>query len=455
MERTAVASVPSSGAHRCVVIGGGFGGINVVKELERSAVDVTLIDRHNYHLFQPLNYQVATGSLSPAEIATPLRKIFKDDKRVHVLLGEATEIDIVGRRVRVEFPVPGVDPLEVPYDSLVVAGGSSYSYFGHEQWRSLALEVKSLDSALEVRGRILQGFEAAEFESVPDKRTEWLTFVVVGGGPTGVEMAGQIAELARDTLPGEFRVANPASGQVLLVETADRVLPAMVPSLSRHAGRSLQRLGVTLLTSHTVVDVQADHVDVAATDGSTTSIPTHTVVWAAGVTASPLASLLGGASGAEVDRAGRLVVEPDLTLPGHPEVIALGDMVSVRDARTGKPRVLPGLAPVAIQQGKYAGRLIRARLEGAETTAFHYRDKGTLATIGRARAVADIHGIRLSGFVAWVTWLIVHLFYLIGFENRLIVISRWSYSFLTRGRSTRLITDVASFREDPARRRDA
>ena len=390
VERDAGESALCSGAHRCVVIGGGFGGINVVKELERSDVDVTLIDRHNYHLFQPLNYQVATGSLSPTEIATPLRKIFRDDKRVHVLLGEATAIDIAERRVLVESPAPGVDPLEVSYDTLVVAGGSSYSYFGHENWQSLALEVKSLDSALEVRGRILQGFEAAEFESVADKRTAWLTFVVVGGGPTGVEMAGQIAELARDTLPGEFRVANPASGQVLLVETADRVLPAFVPSLSRRAGRSLQRLGVTLLASHTVVDVQADHVEVAATDGSTTSIPTHTVVWAAGVTASPLAALIGSGAGAEVDRAGRVVVEPDLTLPGHPELIALGDMVSVRDARTGKTRVLPGVAPVAIQQGKYAGRLIRARLEGTETTAFRYHDKGTLATIGRTRAVADL-----------------------------------------------------------------
>ncbi|MGA8297533.1 MAG: NAD(P)/FAD-dependent oxidoreductase [Acidimicrobiales bacterium] len=440
-----------SGAHRCVVIGGGFGGINVVKGLADSAVEVTLIDRNNYHLFQALNYQVATGALSPAEIATPLRKIFRDDKRVHVLLGEATAIDLANKKVSVESPMPDVDPLDVPYDTLVVAGGSSYSYFGHEDWKSLALEVKSLDSALEVRGRILEAFEAAEFESEADKRTTWLTFVVVGGGPTGVEMAGQIAELARDTLPGEFRVANTAAGQVMLVETADRVLPSFPRSLSGRAGRALTKLGVTLLTSKTVVDVQQDHVEISS-DGSTSSIPTRTVVWAAGVTASPLAHLLGQASGATVDRAGRVVVEPDLSLPGHPEVLALGDMVALRDGRTGEEKVLPGVAPVAIQQGKYAGRLIRARLEGGETAPFHYRDKGMLATIGRARAVADLRGIHLSGFVAWVTWLVVHLFYLIGFENRLIVLSRWSYSFLTRGRSTRLITEVAAYRRESLRR---
>jgi NADH:ubiquinone reductase (H+-translocating) len=441
---------PYKGAHRCVVVGGGFAGINIVKELDRADVDVTLIDRHNYHLFQPLSYQVATGALSPAEIATPLRKIFRNDKRVHVLLGDATAVDVEGRRVHVESDLPDVDPLDVPYDTLVVAGGSSYSYFGHEDWQSLALEVKSLDSALEVRGRILQAFEAAEFESIPEKRAQWLTFVVVGGGPTGVEMAGQIVELARDTLPAEFRVANPASGQVMLVETADRVLPAFVPSLSRRAGRELEHLGVTVLTSKTVVDVQEDQVKVVSKDGSTTSIPTRTVVWAAGVMASGLASLLGAATGAAVDRAGRVLVEPDLTLPGHPELLALGDMVSVRDARTGEATVLPGLAPVAIQQGKYAGSLVRARLKGRTKKPFHYRDKGTLATIGRNRAVADIHGIHLSGFSAWVIWLVVHIFYLIGFENRLIVISRWSYSFLTRGRSSRLITEAAAFHEKTA-----
>jgi NADH dehydrogenase len=256
-------------------------------------------------------------------------------------------------------------------------------------------------------------------------------------------MAGQIAELANDTLPAEFRQSDPRTGRVLLVEMADRVLPGFAPSLSRRAARSLDRLGVTVLLDHAVVDVQPGRVEVKAGDGSVANHPTSTVVWAAGVTASPLAQSLGQATGAEVDRAGRVTVEPDLTLPGHPEVLAIGDMVRVRDAATGEARVLPGVAPVAMQQGRYAGRLIKDRLAGCHTPPFHYRDKGTLATIGRARAVADISGIRLGGFVAWVAWLAVHIFYLIGFENRMIVLLRWAYSFFTRGRGSRLITDAA------------
>jgi NADH dehydrogenase len=255
-------------------------------------------------------------------------------------------------------------------------------------------------------------------------------------------MAGQIAELARDTLPAEFRQSDPRSGQVLLVETADRALIGFAPSLSQRAVRSLERLGVTLLLGHTVVDVQPDIVEIKAADGTTRRVSTKTVVWAAGVMTSPLAQMLGEAIGVDVDRAGRLTVEPHLTLPGHPEVLAIGDMVRVRDAQTGESNVLPGLAPVAMQQGRYAGRLVKDRLRGRTTPPFHYRDKGTLATIGRARAVADVHGLRLHGFIAWVTWLAVHLFYLIGFENRMLVLLRWAYSFLTRGRGTRLITEA-------------
>ncbi len=432
-----------AGGGRCVVVGGGFGGLLAAKALSRAKVDVTLVDRHNYHLFQPLSYQVATGSLSPGEIAVPLRRIFRGDRRVRVLLGEVTGFDLARRELAVNPTVAGAPRQTVQYDTLIVAGGSSYAYFGHDDWRSLALEVKSLDSALQVRGRILQAFEAAELETDPRARARWLTFVVIGGGPTGVEMAGQIAELANDTLPAEFRQSDPRSGRVLLVEMADRVLPAFTPSLSRRAARSLEHLGVTVLTNHTVVDVRSDGVEVKSSDGTTELHATRTVVWAAGVMASPLASALGKASGAEVDQAGRLTVEPDLTLPGHPEVLALGDMVRVRDAETGEPRVLPGLAPVAMQEGRYAGRLVRDRITGRSTPPFHYRDKGTLATIGRARAVADIAGVRLSGFVAWVTWLAVHIFYLIGFENRTIVLLRWAYSFFTRGRGARLITEAA------------
>ncbi len=426
-----------------VVVGGGFAGLRAAKALGGAEVDVTLIDQHNYHLFQPLSYQVATGSLSPGEIAVPLRWIFRGKPRVRVLMGEVTGFDLERREVAIEPVIAGTRSRTIQYDTLIVAGGSSYAYFGHDEWRPNALEVKSLDSALEVRGRILEAFEAAELEDDPQARGMWLTLVVVGGGPTGVEMAGQIAELARDTLPGEFRHTDPRAGRVLLVETADRVLTAFPPSLSRRAARSLEHLGVNLVLGQTVVDIQSDQVELQAGDGVRTQIPTRTVVWAAGVTASPLARALGESSGAEVDRAGRVTVEPDLTLPGHPEVLAIGDMVRVRDPRTGKPRTFPGLAPVAMQQGRYAGRLIASRLAGHSMQPFHYRDKGTLATIGRARAVADTRGLRLSGFPAWMIWLVVHIYYLIGFEDRALVLIRWAYSFFTRGRGTRLITEAA------------
>ena len=426
-----------------VVVGGGFGGLQAVQALRDADADVTLIDRHNYHLFQPLSYQVATGSLSPGEIAVPLRWIFRRRPRVRVLMGEVAGFDLERRELAVDPAVAGTPPHTIPYDTLIVAGGSSYAYFGHDEWRELALEVKSLDSALRVRGRILQAFEAAELVDDPEERATWLTFLVVGAGPTGVEMAGQIAELARDTLPAEFRRSDPRAGRVLLVEMADRVLTAFAPSLSRRAAQSLEQLGVTLLLGQTLVDVQPEFVELQAGDGVRARIPTRTVVWAAGVTASPLARTLGEACGAEVDRAGRVAVEPDLTLPGHPEVLAIGDMVRVRDTRTGQLQTLPGLAPVAMQQGRYAGRQIVERLAGRSARPFRYRDKGTLATIGRARAVADTRGLRLSGFPAWMIWLVVHLYYLIGFENRALVLLRWSYSFFSRGRGTRLITEAA------------
>jgi NADH dehydrogenase len=425
---------------RLVVVGGGFGGLQAVKALAGADLDVTLVDRNNYHLFQPLSYQVATGSLSPAEIAVPLRHIFRGEARVRVVMGEVTGFDLERREVVLGSTVAGGSPRTIPYDILLVAAGSSYSYFGREEWRSLALEVKSLDSSLQVRGRILQAFEAAELERDPQLQASWLTFVVVGAGPTGVEIAGQIAELARHTLPAEFRDSDPRAGRVLLVEAGDRLLSALPPSLSQRAHRSLEQLGVTPLPSHTVVDVQADSVAIQVENGTTIRIPTRTVVWAAGVEASPLARTLGEACDAEVDRAGRLLVEPDLTLPGHPEVLAFGDMVRVRDSRTAQPQALPGIAPVAMQQGRYAGRLLANRLAGRPTPPFRYRNKGTLATIGRAHAVANIRGLRVSGRLAWLMWLFVHLGYLVGFENRMLVLLRWSYSFITHGRGTRLIT---------------
>jgi NADH:ubiquinone reductase (H+-translocating) len=427
---------------RVVVVGGGFGGLTAVRALARADVDVTLVDRHNYHLFQPLSYQVATGSLSPGDIAVPLRRIVRRQRNARVVLGEVTGFDLAAREVAVRAAIAGTADYALGYDMLLVAGGSSYSYFGHENWRELALEVKSLDSALQVRGRILQAFEAAEVTDDPAARADWLTFVVVGAGPTGVEIAGQIAELARDT-PTEFRHSDPRSARILLVETLDRALSAFAPSLSLSAARSLQRLGVTLMLGHTVTAIDPDGIEVAEGAGTPTRIPARTVVWAAGVTASPLAKALAEAIGAEVDRAGRVTVEADLTLPGHPEVIAFGDMVSLRSDGGGEPHALPGLAPVAIQQGRHAARLVRARLDGRETTPFRYRDKGNLATIGRARAVAEIGPLRLSGFPAWAIWLVVHIYYLIGFESRAVVMLRWAYSFFSHGRGTRLITDAA------------
>ena len=421
-----------------VVVGGGFGGLQAVARLAPAEVEIILVDRRNFHLFQPLTYQVATGALSPGEIAYPLRSIFKRFGNVHVLLAEVADFDLEARELHLS-PVEGVPVADrLGYDTLIVAGGSNYSYFGHEEWREHADEVKSLESATAVRSRLLGAFEAAEAEPDREAVDAWLTFVVVGAGPTGVEMAGQIAELARDTLRHDFRAIDPTSARILLVEALDRVLTSFPPSLSAKAERSLQRLGVTVLTSRTVTSIDGESVTISDRAGEIEQIATHTVVWAAGVTASTLAGRLAELSGADRDKAGRVTVEPDLTLPGHHEVFAIGDMVRVRGADGALD--LPGVAPVAMQQGRYAAHVIRARLEGKTTSPFHYRDKGNLATIGRASAVADIHGLQLSGFLAWATWLVVHLFYLIGFQNRLLVLIRWSISFVTHGRGARLIT---------------
>jgi NADH dehydrogenase len=422
--------------HKVVVVGGGFGGLQAVMKLRRAAVEVTLIDRRNFHLFQPLTYQVATGGLSPGEIAYPLRSIFKRSRNVKVLMAEVAGFDLDARRVRLRSTNGVPAPESVPYDTLIVAGGSHYAYFGNDEWAEYAHEVKSLESAIAVRSRTLAAFEAAEAD--PEHRDEWLTFVVVGAGPTGVEMAGQIAELARDTLRGDFRVMDPRGARILLIEAADRVLTAFPEKLSARAERSLRRLGVTPLLGHAVVGVDATSVSTKHGD-DVERIPTHTVVWAAGVAASGLAGELAQLTGAETDRAGRITVEPDLTLPGHPEVFALGDMVRVKDPG-GETVTLPGVAPVAMQQGRYAAKAIRTRLRRRQAKPFHYIDKGNLATIGRAAAVADIKGVKLSGFIAWFTWLVIHLWYLVGFQNRILVFIRWGFSFATRGRGARLIT---------------
>jgi NADH dehydrogenase len=428
-----------SEARRVVVIGGGFGGLQAALRLRRAPVEVTLVDRQNFHLFQPLTYQVATGALSPSEIAYPLRAIFRRNRNVRVLMADVAGFDLEARELHLR-PVAGIPVApSIGYDTLIVSGGSHYSYFGHDEWREHAAEVKSLESALLVRSRLLSAFEAAEQEPGAEQSAPWLTFVVVGAGPTGVEMAGQIGELARDTLKRDFRTIDPRNARILLVEAADRVLTTFPPSLSAKAERSLEKLGVTVLTRRTVIGIDGESVTIADGGGTPERVPTRTVVWAAGVTASSLAARLAEATGAELDRAGRVTVEADLTLPGHPEVFALGDMVRVRDA-SGATVTYPGVAPVAMQQGRYAAKTVRDRLKSRPAPPFRYRDKGNLATIGRGAAVADIKGVKLSGVIAWITWLVVHIWYLIGFQNRLVVLIRWFFSFVTHGRGSRVIT---------------
>jgi NADH:ubiquinone reductase (H+-translocating) len=414
---------------RVVIVGGGFGGLLAARGLKHADIQLTLVDRQNFHLFQPLAYQVATGALSSVEIASPLREILRRQRNTDVLLAEVTGFDLERRLVRVNLIASGEHDVELGYDKLVVAGGSAYSYFGHDDWAAYAPELKSLTGALELRARILSAFEAAESTRDPDARQSWLTFVVVGGGPTGVEMAGQIAELSRDSLRRDYRVVDTREAKVVLIEATDRLLGTFPESLSRRAEKSLASLGATTMLDTTVVGVDAEGVQLRSADGAESRLPARTAVWAAGVTASPLAKLLADALGTETDRAGRLPVEPDLTVAGHPEVYAIGDMVAVRDTP------LPGLAPVAMQQGRHIARSIKR----GENAPFHYHDKGNLATIGRSRAVADVKGLHFSGFLAWVLWLGLHLFYLIGFQNRFVVLTRWTFSYITRGRGARII----------------
>ncbi len=415
--------------HRVVIVGGGFGGLNAARALGRADVQVTLIDRRNFHLFQPLLYQVATGGLSPANIAAPLRAVLKQQKNTRVLLGEVVGFDLPRRLVIL------TDGME-PYDSLIVATGSQDHYFGHPEWERWAPGLKSIEEATTIRRRILSAFEKAERCTDPEECQALMTFLVVGGGPTGVELAGAIAEVAHTTLRGNFRSIDPAQARILLVEGIERILNAYPPKLSAKAVKSLNRLGVTVRTRTMVTDVQADRVTLRSGE-QTETIRAHTVLWAAGVAASPLAKALAQAAGAEVDRAGRVVVQPDLTLPRHPEIFVLGDMANYRGA-DGK--ALPGLAPVAMQQGRYAAELIQRRLHGAPPITFHYKDRGTMATIGRAAAVADLGWITFSGFIAWLAWLLIHISYLIEFQNRILVLLQWAWNYFTRNRAARLIT---------------
>ncbi|HZT79669.1 MAG TPA: NAD(P)/FAD-dependent oxidoreductase, partial [Gemmataceae bacterium] len=374
-----------------VIVGGGFGGLYAARSLRRAPVRVTLIDRRNFHLFQPLLYQVATGGLSPANIAAPLRAVLKRQKNAEVLLGEVLDIDTANRRVILR-------DREVPYDTLIVAAGARHHYFGHPEWEPLAPGLKTVEDATEIRRRILKAFEEAEREPDLEKRRPWLTFVVVGGGPTGVEMAGALGELAHHTLRNNFRHINPASAVILLIEGTDRVLPTYAPKLSAKAAKALARLGVTVRTNHMVTAVEPGAVDVKG-GGVSERILARTVLWAAGVDASPLARVLANATGAPLDRSGRVLVQPDCTLPGHPEIFVIGDMANFPH-QGGKP--LPGVAPVAMQQGEHVARLIERRLKGGSLPPFHYKDYGSMATIGRSAAVAELGSLRFNGWLAWL-----------------------------------------------------
>lgn len=411
---------------RVVIVGAGFGGLNAARALAKAAAKITIIDRKNHHTFQPLLYQVATAGLSPGEIAAPIRSIFRPYKNVEVLMDEVTGFDLE-RRV-VETADTGV-----PYDYLIVAAGARHSYFGRDDWEPFAPGLKTIEDALEIRRRVLLAFELAERQAAAGEPALALNFVVVGGGPTGVELAGTLAEIARHALAHEFRSIDPARTHIVLLEGGPRVLPAYSEDLSRSAQEQLQRLGVEVRTSTMVTQIEPGAVDVGET-----RLPATVILWAAGVAASSLGKKLG----APVDRAGRVLVQPDLSIANHPEVFVIGDLAAVKDEHG---QMLPGVAPVAIQQGRFVAQVIgeevgsrRAKL--ASRPAFHYWDKGSLATIGRAAAVAQFGKIHISGFVAWLSWLFVHIFFLIGFRNRLIVFIQWAWSYVTYERGARLIT---------------
>lgn len=422
-----------------VILGGGFGGLVAARSLRRTDVRVTLIDRRNYHLFQPLLYQVATGGLSPANIAAPLRSIFKRQKNVRVMLAQARDLDLAKHCVLLEDG-------SVPFDTLIVATGSSHHYFGNDQWETDAPGLKTIEDATKIRSRVLLAFERAERERDPIVVRQWLRFVIVGGGPTGVELAGSLAEIARDTLRHEFRSINPADAEIILIEGADRVLPNYPAQLPRRAASQLEDLGVTVRTNAMVTAVEPDRVVIRVAE-KTETIATRTVLWGAGVKASPLGRPLADQAGVPQDRTGRVPVTDKLTLPGYANVFVIGDLARFEHA-DGEP--LPGVAPVAIQQGKYVAKLIRNRLQGNETLPFQYRNLGTMATIGRHRAVAYFGRWRFSGYLAWLMWLVIHLMNIVEFQNRLLVLIQWAWNYVTWNRSARLITnsrDLATRRE--------
>jgi len=443
--------------HRVVIVGAGFGGMNAAQSLASAPVSITVIDRKNYHTFQPLLYQVATAGLSPGEIAAPIRSILSRDKNVEVLMAEVTGFDLERRVVQTAVQNDAHDDLkneaqEIPYDSLIVAAGASHAYFGHDEWEALAPGLKTIEDALEIRRRVLLAFELAERRASAGEGNEPLNFVVVGAGPTGVELAGTLAEICRHALAHDFRAIDPRRARIHLIEGGPHVLPAYPEGLSRSALQQLQRLGVEVLTSTMVTKIEPGVIYMGEAMGQT-KMNAAVILWAAGVAASPLGKKLG----VPIDRAGRVLVNPDLSLPDHPEVFVIGDLAALKDA-SGK--LLPGVAPVAIQEGRYVAKLIRREQEaGAPSSSrslrqgggsefvrppFHYHDKGSLATIGRSAAIAEFGRIHISGFIAWLAWLFVHILFLIGFQNRVLVFIQWAWSYFTYERGARLITGSTS-----------
>jgi NADH:ubiquinone reductase (H+-translocating) len=420
---------------RVLILGAGFAGIHAAKALEHAPVQVTVIDRKNHHTFQPLLYQVALAVLSPAEIASPIRNVLRRASNMEVLLGEVGGFDLEKRRVL-------IDGIELPYDYLMVASGATHAYFGHPEWEQYAPGLKTVEDAIEIRRRVLLAFENAEREAIAGRVSPPLTFVVIGAGPTGVELAGAIADISKRYMESDFRAIDPAKARIILLEGGPRVLPAYPDDLSASAEKQLNDMGVEVRTNAMVTNVEARTVTVGRE-----KIPASVMIWGAGVLASPLGKMLG----APIDRAGRVMVMPDLTIPGHPEVFVAGDLASVKMANGN---LVPGVAPAAIQMGKFVARQIKRSIEGEPREAFHYWDKGTLATIGRSRAVADLGKLHFSGYLAWLAWLFVHLFFLVGFRNRFLVMAEWAWAYLTYNSGARLITEpieVASADEPKAK----
>jgi NADH dehydrogenase len=426
---------------RVLIIGCGFGGLEAARALADADVDITLVDRTNHHLFQPLLYQVATAGLSAPAIAAPVRHLFRHQANVTTLLGEVTAIDAAGRQVR-------LDGITLPYDHLIVAVGATHSYFGHDEWARFAPGLKTLADAFEIRRRVLYAFEAAEKEDDPEARAAWLTFAVIGGGPTGVEMAGTLAEIARRTLPGEFRHIDPAGARILLVEGSPRVLQAMPESLSASALKQLEHLGVEVRVNARVTAIDQQGLEVQGADGAAYRIASRCIIWAAGVAASPLGRQVAEAAGAQVDRAGRVLVEPDLSLPGHPEISVVGDLAAARSYLKGhEAREVPGVSPAAKQMGRTAAANVLRRLAGQDGLPFRYHDYGNLATIGRNSAVVDLwtpwRRFKFSGWFAWMFWLFAHIYFLIGFRNRLVVLIDWGSAYWSAQRYARVVTGIA------------